>query len=286
MFDCIIIGNGPAGVSAALYLLRAGYKTVIIGKDGGALQRADKIQNYFGTEQIVSGDTLLENGKNQVEALGGIFYSDEVIGINYDGDFTVHIKSQSVKAKSVILATGMERKKSNVKDIEKYEGKGVSYCAICDAFFYRGKDVAVLGNGAYAMHEVVDLLPIANSVTLLTNGAKPDADFPEKVNIITQKVNRVFGDGKVEGVELENGEKVSVGGIFVALGSASGSDLAKKIGVVVEDNKIIVDNEMATMLPGLYAAGDCIGGIQQVSVAVGEGATAGLSAIKYLKKAK
>lgn len=287
MFDCIIIGRGPAGLSAALYTLRAGFKTALLGKDGGALAKAREIENYFGTESAVSGGELLENGVRQVKSLGGVFYNSEVIGIDYDAGFNVRTAEQTLTARSVIIATGSERKKADIQNIARYEGSGVSYCAVCDAFFYRGKDVGVIGAGAYALHEVSDLISVVKSVTLFTEGEAPAVQFPEGVRIIREKISSVCGEGVVDGVELISGAKVPLDGVFVALGTASGGDLAKKLGVAVKrDNSIIVDSGMATAVLGLYAAGDCVGGIRQVSVAVGEGASAALSAIKFLKSHK
>ena len=147
----------------------------------------------------------------------------------------------------------------------------MSYCAACDAFFYRGKDVAVLGSGEYALHEVQALLPVVHSVTLLTNGAPLTADFPPEVTVCPQAVEAVLGETVVTGV-------------FVALGVAGSTALARKIGAEVDGNRIVVDARMQTTVPGLYAAGDCTGGLLQVAKAVYEGAQAGTEAAKALRK--
>ena len=170
----------------------------------------------------------------------------------------------------------------NIPGIKEFEGKGVSYCAVCDAFFYRGKDVAVLGNGAYALHEIGDLSGVAESVTLLTNGVEPNGDFGN-IKIITDPIDSLYGENRLSGVKFKDGSILPVSGLFIALGSAAASDLAKKVGALVEGNSIKVGADMSTGLPGLFAAGDCTGGLLQVSVAVGEGAKAAMSAIKFVK---
>lgn len=283
MNDVVIIGSGPAGLSAALYILRAGFSVTVIGKDNGALEKAESIQNYFGLERPMSGHELVETGKNQVRQLGGTILQDEVVGIAWNGDYTVSTVNDSIPAKSIILTTGASRKRMKIKNLDRLEGYGVSYCAVCDAFLYRGKDVAVLGNGEYALHEIQELLNITGHISLLTNGLEPSADFPPEVDIITSPIQELSGRQYLESILLENGTSLEVSCLFVALGTAKGSDLARKLGIRLEDERIIVNEQMDTGLPGVFAAGDCIGGILQVSVAVGEGARAALSCIRYLR---
>lgn len=283
MTDVVIIGNGPAGLSAALYILRAGFSATIIGKDNGALEKAESIQNYFGLERPLSGHELVETGKKQVRDLGGILLQDEVVGITWNGDYTVATAKDSIQTKSIILTTGTSRKRMKIKNIDRLEGYGVSYCAICDAFLYRGRDVAVLGNGEYALHEVKELLDVVGHVTLLTNGLEPAVEFPPEADIITTPLEELTGEKVLESIRFQDGTTLKVPCLFVALGTAKGSDLARKLGIRLEDERIIVNEQMDTGLPGVFAAGDCIGGILQVSVAVGEGAKAALSCIRYLR---
>ena len=160
----------------------------------------------------------------------------------------------------------------------------MSYCATCDAFFYRGRDVAVLGSGEYALHEVQALLPVAHSVTLLTGGALLTAQFPPEVAVRTEAVEAILGEERVTGVQLKDGGKLEVSGVFVALGVAGSTALARKLGAEVNGSRIVVDDHMQTTLPGLYAAGDCTGGLLQVAKAVYEGAVAGTEAAKALRK--
>lgn len=283
MSDVVIIGNGPAGLSAALYILRAGFSVTVVGKDNGALEKAEKIENYFGLERPLSGNELVEIGKKQVQALGGTILQDEVVGIRWDGDYTVVAVENELPAKAILLTTGASRRRIKIKNIDRLEGFGVSYCAICDAFLHRGRHVAVLGNGEYALHEIKELLPIVGKVTLLTNGLEPEVEFPSDVDIIKTPVAELTGEEILDEIKLQDGTSLQVSCLFVALGTAKGSDLARKLGIPIEDNRIVVNETMDTGLPGVFAAGDCIGGVLQVSTAVGEGAKAALSCIKYLR---
>ena len=242
MSNIVIIGSGPAGVSAALYAARAGVDTTILTKGPGALDRAELIQNYYGFAEPITG------------------------------------------AEAVILATGASRAAPRIPGLTGLEGHGVSYCATCDAFFYRGKDVAVLGSGEYALHEAQALLPVAKSVTLLANGQPLTAEFPAEVAVRPEKVEAILGEQRVSGVQLAGGETVALDGVFVALGVAGSTALARKLGAEVDGNRIVTDEHMMTTLPGLYAAGDCTGGLLQVAKAVYEGALAGSEAAKALRK--
>lgn len=287
MSDVLIIGNGPAGVSAALYTTRAGLKTTIIGKDNGALIKAEKIENYYGFENPISGSDLITEGIAQAKRIGAELIPDEVVGLGYEDKLLVKTNNGEYKADAVIIATGSSRSTPKISGLSEYEGKGVSYCAVCDAFFHRGNDVAVLGYGEYALSEAMELLPIANSVTMITDGAQPISNIPKEISVITKKIDALIGeDDLLTSVRFKDGSKLPVSGVFVAIGVAGSSDLAKKIGAQTEGTKIIVDENMATNIPGLYAAGDCTGGMMQIAKAVYDGAKAGTEVIKYLRKSK
>jgi len=157
---------------------------------------------------------------------------------------------------------------------------------VCDAFFYRGKDVAVLGGGEYALREVDHLQPVVGSVTVLTNGAAPSVAFESGLAVIQTPIASLYGTSVLEGVELSDGAKLPVSGLFVALGSAAAGDLARRLGAEVEGTRIVVDEAMKTAVAGLFAAGDCTGGLLQVATAVAEGAKAALSAIEFLRQSQ
>ena len=282
MYDIIIIGSGPAGVSAAVYAKRGGANVLVISKDTGTLGKAKKIENYYGFKNI-SGKDLYENGLKQLENLNIEFVKDEVVQLNYTSQFEVTTVNNIFQAKYVVLATGVSRNVPNIKGIKEFEGKGVSYCAICDAFFYRNKDVAVLGSGNYAIHEAEILKPVVKSVTLLTNSEKLVENRDIDLNVNEKKVREVRGFEKVDEIVFEDDSAQNINGIFVAIGTASTNDLARKIGARVENNKIIVNDNLETTVPNLYACGDCTGGILQISKATYEGTKVGLEIVNKLK---
>ncbi len=283
MFDICIIGKGPAGISASLYTLLAGLDTLIIGKDFGALEKASDIGNYYGVNSI-SGKELAEIGVRQAEKLGAKIIDDEVISISYDSCFEIKTILNSFKCKALLLATGSARKAPLINGLKDFEGRGVSYCAVCDGFFYRGKNVAVLGSGSYAMSECGHLLALAGSVTMLTNGQPVLENIVDGIKIENRKIKSIIGDEHVTGVIFNDESFMPVDGLFVAVGTASSVDFARKLGAIVADNKIQTEKDFSTNIPGLYAAGDCVSEVMQVSVAVGQGAIAGLSIIKFIRK--
>ncbi|MCL1788389.1 MAG: NAD(P)/FAD-dependent oxidoreductase [Defluviitaleaceae bacterium] len=290
MTDVLIIGGGPAGVTAALYTARAGLKTAILYKDHGALGKAAKIDNFYGHMEI-SGETLVNNGLQQAKNVGIDIINEEAVGItlNEDQTLTVGTAAAEYTTHAVVIATGASRATPQIKGLAELEGKGVSYCAICDGFFHKGKDVAVIGSSAYALHEVEDLLPIAKTVTLLTNGVEPLVKFPESVTVKTEKILEVTGQATMMGdvlggVTLEGGEAIPLSGLFVAIGVAGGTALARKLGAVIENNAVTVDQQLRTTVPGVWAAGDCTGGLKQIVKASHEGAMAGMDIVKTLKE--
>lgn len=279
----IIIGTGPAGVSAALYTARAGVDTIMIGGGDSALKKTDEIENYYGFPEPVSGLELLERGEKQAERLGVKILHEEVVGLGFEEKLKVITDKDSYDADSIVIATGSPRNLPKTEGLSDFEGSGVSYCAVCDAFFNRGKNVAVLGNGRYALNEVHDLLSVAASVTVLTDGMRPEAEFPENVFVRTEKIKRFAGESRIEKVVFEDDTQIDIFSVFIAYGTAGSADLARKLGIFTEGSRIKVDESMATNVPGVFAAGDCIGGMLQIAAAVYEGATAGTSAVKYIR---
>jgi len=284
MGNVVIIGNGPAGISAALYAVRAGIDTAVVGKGTGALEKAEKIENYYGFPEPISGQELIENGIAQAKRLGAKIIADEVVGLGFTDKLLVKAAHGEYPADCVILTTGSSRQAPMIPGIIEYEGRGVSYCAVCDAFFYRQKDVAVLGCCEYALAEAMELLAVANSVTLITNGEAPISEMPPEIKVITKEVKELAGGRILEKVIFKDGTEIPAAGVFVAIGVAGSTDLARKIGVVTDENRIAVDEHMATNIPGIYAAGDCTGGMYQIAKAVYQGAVAGTEAIKYIRK--
>ena len=291
MFDSIIIGSGPAGITASLYMVRARLKVLVISKNQSALNKAEKIENYYGFEMPISGKELNENGVKQAKRLGVKFIEKEVISIKHSDDncYEVIVANQRIDekyiAKTVVLATGTNRNKPKIKGIKEFEGRGISYCAICDAAFFRNKDVGVLGNGDYAVSEIKELLPIVKSVTMFTNGLEPIEYRRDNWNINTKKIRELRGSDRIEEIQFEDNTIEEVSGIFIAQGVATSTDFAKKLGAMIENNYIVVNEKMETTVPNIYACGDCTGGLLQISKAVYEGTVAGLEIIQKLKLA-
>jgi thioredoxin reductase (NADPH) len=304
-YDVAIIGQGPSGLSAAIYAVRAGMTVVLVGRDNGSLSRAHAIENYFGFVEPINGLELLERGIAQARRLGVSLIRGEVTGVRFDDEYAIQTTDGEFRATSLILATGMPRRKASVAGLTEFEGRGVSYCSLCDGFFYRGKNIAVIGNGAYAYKEAEELRHIAHAVTIYTNGQP--VQIPEmagagaatagevQIAVDTRKILRITGDEyrvqtmilADEGTSAGGAEQaIPVDGIFVAEGTASALDLALMLGVENDGKAIIVDCGQQTNLPGLFAIGDCTGGVMQVAVAVGEGAKAGIAAINYVRQHK
>lgn len=284
MYDVIIIGGGPAGISAGLYTQRANKKTLIIYQESTSLQKAAKIENYYGFEDGISGSNLYKTGIKQAQNIGIKTLKEEVIrvGIIEEG-FEVVTDKNIYFAKAIIIAIGTKKNKTNIKGVKELEGKGVSYCAICDGFFYRNKIVAVLGSGNYAISELNDLINIANKIILLTNGEIAPEIRADNVEINTKKVKELVGEKRLEKVIFSDNTNLAVDGIFIAQGVASSSDFAKKLGIFLNKDNIIVNEKMETNIKGIYACGDCIGGTLQISKAVYDGMQAGLQVIQYLR---
>lgn len=290
MYDCIIIGKGPAGISASIYLKRSNFNCLVIGKESTALEKATCIENYYGFPEPITGEELYERGIEQAKKLGIQLITEEVIGIEYEDFFSIITNSYQYKAKTVLLATGKSRNIPKINGIDKLEGKGISYCAICDAFFYRNKNIAVIGNGEYAIHEAEILSNVGKSVTILTNGKELPQNRSiselENIEVIENKISGIEGENKVESVKFQDRGKLPVEGVFIAEGTASSVDFAKRLGAILNDKDIAVSDNMETNVPNLYAAGDCTGGIFQINKAVYEGAKAALSIVKKLRKEK
>lgn len=285
-YDVIIVGAGPAGISASLYTKRANKKILILYQDSSSLEKATKIENYYGFSKGISGKELYENGLKQAEELGVELKKEEVIKLEKNGEkFLVKTSKNEYYSKYVILATGNKKNKPKIKGIDKFEGRGISYCAICDGFFYRNKNVAVLGSGDYAISETNDLINVAKNITILTNGQKHVPEFrADNVKIETRGIKEIIGTDKVEEIKFDDNKTIQTDGIFVAQGVAGSADFAKKLGALTKNDKIVVNEKMQTNIAGLYACGDCIDGVLQVSKAVYDGMIAALDIIEQKMK--
>lgn len=285
MFDVIIIGAGPAGISASLYTKRANLKTMIIYQNNSNLEKAELIENYYGFAKGITGIDLYNEGIKQAENLGVELKEEEVINIKMnENGFEVITDKNEYKTKNIVLATGNKKNIPKIKGIQEFEGRGISYCAVCDGFFYRNKDIVVIGNGKYAIAETNELINLANQIIILTDGEKAPEFRADNVKIDTRKIEEIRGEKKVEQIKLEDNTIIKTDGIFVAKGVAGSNEFAKKLGIITNKDKIVVNEKMETNIPGIYACGDCTGGILQISKAVYEGTKAGLEVIKRVKQ--
>jgi thioredoxin reductase (NADPH) len=288
MYDVIIIGKGPAGLSAALYTVRFNMSTLIIGRNDSNLLKADKIDNYFGFAQTISGRQLLANGEEQVRRLGAKLIEDEVISIEKDDFFRITTAKEQYSSKALLLASGQPNKVIRIENLVKFEGKGVSYCTTCDGFFFNNLKVGVLGNKDYALHEAHELLTFTKNITIYTNGkpmeisSKYDEDA-ERFRIDTRQISKLDGSEFLQRIHFTDGTSEEIDGLFVAYESASSIDFARKLGVLAQGNTVVVDAKQQTNLEGLFAAGDCASSFKQISVAVGQGALAGKAIAEYVK---
>ena len=302
-YDLIIIGAGPAGISASLYAKRANLNVAVIYSGESQLDKAHKIDNYYGFPEGITGPDLYKNGIQQAKNLGIDVIEAEVTHIEMlapppQTQYSVKAGDKELTAPAIILATGNKKLRPAIEGIIELEGKGVSYCAVCDGFFYRKKNVAVIGNGTFAVAEASHLAHIAESVTILTDGKddtevkaalEADSSISEKIKIDSRKVTKVIPNAentKVGGVTFADGENLALDGVFVALGSAGAADFAKKLGLMLKGDSIAANEKMATNAPGIFSCGNANGGLLQVCKAVYEGGVAGLSAVDYIRNLK
>lgn len=296
MYDVIIVGNGPAGLSASLYTTRANLKTLIVSNNHSALLKANKIDNYFGFGDTVSGAHLIEESIKQTTRLGTTIVYDDVLEIsqNYDSEkpeYMVRSTNNEFVSNAILIAVGKPVAKVKIKGIKEFEGKGISYCSTCDGFFYKNKKVGVLGNKDFAVHEAMELENFSDDITIFTNGLEPDfsdsyIEQSKRFNIVTTPIESVVGDDVLKSVVFKDEQTFDIDGLFVAVATASGVNFAKTLGIMTDEDSIVVDDQQATNLPGIFAAGDCTGAFKQVSVSVGQGALAGRSIIAYNKELK
>lgn len=313
MLDLAIIGGGPAGLTAGLYATRGGLKNVVMyekGMPGGQITNSSEVENYPGISKVITGLELMEPWPEQCKRFGLKHDMSEVnrVSLNSDGSFKITLSGgEQVDAMSVIVATGSTPKKGGFKGEAEFFGKGVSTCATCDGFFYKDKEVAILGGGDTALEEGLYLASICKKVYLIHRRDKFRAS-PSTVErvmknskielILDSMVEEVYGDTSgVNGLiigNLKNGTKrdLKVPGIFTFIGydvnnSILKSDDDNSICALSESGEIIVDLNMNSSVDGLYGAGDIrINAPKQVVCAAGDGATAALQAISYVEKFK
>lgn len=310
MINLAIIGGGPAGLSAGLYATRGGLSDVVLfdkGMPGGQIMTSSEIENYPGVSSVLSGIDFMQPWKEQCFRFGLVHNMSEVIRVSKNGDnFNILLSDGSIiGSRAVIICTGGSAKKSNIKGESEFWGKGVSVCATCDGFFYKGKEVAVLGGGDTALEEAAYLTRMCKKVYIIHRRNEFRAApvtvkrvlNNDKIEIITPSIiEEIYGDDSsgVTGISIKNlitNEKqlLSLPGVFIFVGyDVNTSVLIQEDGKMLCDvneyNQIMVDLEMKTSIKGLFSAGDVRDkAYKQVVIAAGDGATAALSAIEYLQ---
>jgi len=301
MYDVIIIGGGPAGLTAGLYNARARLKVALFERlaPGGQVLTTDWVENYPGFPDGVSGFDLMDRMKSQAEKFGLEIRNDEINRVEVSESKKVaYTHAEALETKTVILACGATWKKLGIEGEDRLMGKGISFCATCDGPFYRDQEVAVIGGGDTAVEEAIFLTRFVSRVHLVhrrdqlraTKLIQERAMAQEKIMFVWDTVPiRVLGENGVEGIALKNvktGEisQKDVKGVFVFIGTIPNTELVK--GQVKLDNNgfIITDDNMQTSVPGVFAAGDIRSKLfRQISTAVGEGATASYAAEKYIE---
>ena len=299
IYDVIIVGGGPAGLTAAIYAARHNLKTLILEgkKVGGKALEAHWIENYPGFPEGIKGHELMEKFISQTQKFGAEVREETVISLADYGDLKmVSTRKGYHQGKSIIIATGVNRKQLSVPGENEFKGRGVSYCAVCDGPFFKDKDVAVIGSGREAIHDAETLLKTSDKVYLIPGKKGFSDDYPE-LNRLQKKdrlkivknvnVKAIHGSDMVDKIELDNGERLNVNGVFIILEHVSTVSILNDAGVDTDEGGcIIVDKDQMTNVPGVYAAGDCVCRGMQIVTATGGGARAALSAMKYVRSLK
>ena len=299
MYDIVIIGAGPAGLTAAVYGGRAEKSVLVLEKEtfGGQVTHSPKIENYPGTLQM-SGNEFAEKLIEQALSLGAEIELDEVTAVETDGKIKKVIgENATYEAKSVIVATGSKHRKLGVADEEKFVGAGISYCAVCDGAFYKDKEVAVIGGGNTALQEAVMLSELCKKVTLVQNlsfftGEKKLLNQLEKkdnVEFITSSVVcGLDGENTLSAIKIKNTETneektIFVDGIFVAIGQVPENEPFRSVASLDEYGYIVSGEECESGTQGVFVAGDCRTKlVRQIATAVSDGAVAAVNACRYI----
>lgn len=295
-YDLIIIGSGPAGLTAGLYAARYKLNTLIIGEvSGGLASEAVEIWNFPSYNKI-TGLELMQKMENQVKRLGAEIKNEAVKNIEKTSSgFSVETDSKRYKAKNIILATGREKRKLGLKDEGKFLGKGVSYCATCDSAFFKDKITGVIGGGNSALTAALLLSKFSSKVYIIYRKDKFFRPIPQWVDevkknkkieiLFNTEVTKLEGKDFLEAVRLNTGKKLELQGLFIEIGATPASVLAKKLGVKLNEYKfIIVNKKQETNVKGIFACGDVTDNIlKQIITACGEGAIAAFEAYKRTK---
>ncbi len=293
-YDVVILGTGPAGLQAAIHAARAKVSVLVMGREHKSSLYKAHVENYCCITGI-SGQELLQQGVRQASDSGAHFLHEDVIKTSQEDDRFIILteNERNIKTRALIMAMGITRNRLGVPGEKEFLGKGVSYCVDCDANFYKGAKVAVVGDESAAVSGALTLLFYAEEVHLVSDrlqvSDRLDYQIRESdVNIhIGRKVKEIVGLDKVDGLKMDDDQRLNVDGVFIETGAKGAIELAATLGVAMDEEKfqyIVTDKQQQTNVSGIYAAGDICGPPWQMAKAVGEGCVAGLSAAKYAKK--
>jgi len=298
MYDLIIIGTGPAGLTAGIYAARYNLNFLIIGElQGGAISEAHKVCNY-PSQNNISGFKLTQEIVEHVKELSGEIVQEQVVKINKEKDFfKINTNKKEYFTKKIILSTGRKKNTLNVPGEKEFLGKGVSYCATCDSAFYKDKIVAVVGGGNAAITAALLLADYSKKVYIIY---RKDSFFKAEPAWVTQlekekkiesifnsKIKEIIGKDFVKGIILEDGKKFDLDGVFIEVGFSPDEILANELGLKKEKGYIIAGKNQETNIKGIFAAGDCTNNsLKQVITACAEGAIASTSVYEELKLEK
>jgi thioredoxin reductase (NADPH) len=291
--DITVIGLGPAGLQAAIHAARKKVKVVAVGKsEASSLNRAE-VENYLGIDSM-DGSELLSKGREQARRFGAELLEEEVVKLTKEGEAFVVITDheREIRSRAVVLAVGISRAKLNVPGEKDFLGKGVSYCASCDAGFFKGRPVAVIGEESEAAESAALMAEYASKVYWVHRQLKASEQMVDKarkaqVEMVQAKPTRIAGEQNVTGLELEGGRKLDINGVFIALGAKGSIELALELGIMPDPSgKIPVDENCRTEMEMVYAAGDVTGTPWQLARAVGQGCVAGDNAARAVRAEK
>ena len=288
--DILIIGSGPAGIQAAIHASRRKVSVAVAGKPAASAAAGTEMDNYFGTGRV-SGDRLIAEGISQAESTGAVFLGQNVISSARAGDSFRFVLEDGteVVSKAVVIATGISRRKLGIPGEKELFGKGVSYCAVCDCNFYKGRRAVIVGNESEAATSAEMMTGYASETSWVAWDVQASPVLVEKaeaagVRLYGSKPRAIVGETKVEALELEDGTTIPTDGVFIELGARSAADIAMDLDVMPEmDDTIKVGTDCATEVPGVYACGDVTGKPWQVAKAVGQGCVAGTNAAAFVK---
>ncbi len=302
VYEILIIGGGPAGLTAGIYGARSKRDTLIIEKllPGGQAGLTDLVENYPGFPEGIEGPDLVKRMEEQAKKFGADILIDEIVDLKLDGEEKEVVgRSGIYRAKTVIISGGAEPRKLGVPGEKEFTGKGVSYCATCDGAFFENQDIAVVGGGDTAVQEAIYLTQFARKVTIIhrrdklraTKILQERAFKNEKIDFLWNSVvTEILGNKRVEKIKVKNvktGEEkiIEKNGIFIYIGLVPNTEYLKGKIDLSPDGYIITDEEMKTNLPGVYAAGDIRKkSLRQIVTAVADGAQAAMSAVKYIEE--